>query len=420
MLDYFKSYGWAVHRLTYYDPEVERRYTGRAKLSWSPDIGVQLEAALERPRGDIARSIRAVEITEGTTLYCRMNNQNGIALLPNVHNPGADFLVGLGGWLSLIHPRVIFSTQYPTPEKQLPPRRAIALYGFRNLDLPHMVRSESMVGDTVVHSTRDFIGIRFDDPDGPRFEGRILPDVVSNDNKAFQVTFDFRNTSLSRREMVRWPASFCDALSILTGQTVQPLHQHISLGRWEREELRKGQKIHSLGYFSPVSIALSDAPILPERLVRMTQLLLSGGVEAHVCRMIFSTLVESNTQKSHQACELLTATTLEGALRTLYAVPFGQKFNLQTYLKKFRDQYLSSKWTPGCTQIHRLQKHLRDRNAHPDWLRESGGQLSKESLAESVRARRELNRFYGYMILAISGEQDLKPPAGNFFVPAVA
>jgi hypothetical protein len=53
--------------------------------------------------------------------------------------------------------------------------------------------------------------------------------------------------------------------------------------------------------------------------------------------------------------------------------------------------------------------HLRHRSAHPDWLFTQGGALSDEEMKKSVDCMIFLSRFYGYMILALAGFQDLEP-----------
>ncbi len=52
---------------------------------------------------------------------------------------------------------------------------------------------------------------------------------------------------------------------------------------------------------------------------------------------------------------------------------------------------------------------MRHRNAHPDFLLKKGGYLSEEYREKSVDDMIYLSRFYGYMILAMAGFQDLEP-----------
>ena len=110
--------------------------------------------------------------------------------------------------------------------------------------------------------------------------------------------------------------------------------------------------------------------------------------------------------------ELLIATILEAIFRNIEKKPFkrdGKSLSMKNLIPRFCKQYLSPEWFDVCDNMLDLHKELRDRNAHPDWLFEQDGSLSEEETTKSFNDMILLSRFYGYLILAFSGEKNIKP-----------
>ncbi len=129
--------------------------------------------------------------------------------------------------------------------------------------------------------------------------------------------------------------------------------------------------------------------------------------------------MEASRQQSQQAQELLLATVLEAALRSIDERPFTPKkdnsWNVGKSLENFFNKYLSSEeWKGIRKQVMEAHCYLRDRNAHPDWLFNQGGSLSEDEKTKSLNSMILLSRFYGYMILALAGFKNLQP---NFPTP---
>ena len=82
-------------------------------------------------------------------------------------------------------------------------------------------------------------------------------------------------------------------------------------------------------------------------------------------------------------------------------------------MKQFQSEYLSgehdSKWKKKIEDVFKAYERLRHRHAHPDWITAQGGMLSDSEIEQSINDMILLSRFYGYMILAISGIKDLEP-----------
>src|SRR5699024_507066 len=92
--------------------------------------------------------------------------------------------------------------------------------------------------------------------------------------------------------------------------------------------------------------------------------------ESHVARRMLEQLIEAEQQKTLAAKELLTATVLEAALRTLFEVPSSDKLYVPHYLKNdFIPKYANgAEWREVRKQVAKSFKNMRHRNAHPDWL----------------------------------------------------
>ncbi|MEO1006480.1 MAG: hypothetical protein AAFW67_11655, partial [Cyanobacteria bacterium J06638_38] len=84
-------------------------------------------------------------------------------------------------------------------------------------------------------------------------------------------------------------------------------------------------------------------------------------------------------------------------------------WNIDRALKRFREKYWSREWKKVCRKVLKTHRSLRHRNAHPDWLFEQTGYLSDEQKRQSLDDMIFLCRFYGYMILTLTGAKNLKP-----------
>jgi len=150
--------------------------------------------------------------------------------------------------------------------------------------------------------------------------------------------------------------------------------------------------------------------------VDLTEFLVRNVEQARICDSLFYQVLEASRQRSWQATELLLSTALEAALRSIEGVPFTtkksknkQQWNIRASLESFRKKYLSEEWVSVLEKVLRAHLRLRDRNAHPDWLLGTGGALSNIEMENSLDDMILLSRFYGYMILALSGNKSLKP-----------
>jgi hypothetical protein len=125
-------------------------------------------------------------------------------------------------------------------------------------------------------------------------------------------------------------------------------------------------------------------------------------------------VAEAARQTTRAARELLCANVLDASLRTLYGKPYqvrgGKRTTIETCMQGFRKRYLrGSEWDQPCKRVLRTYHDLRDRNAHPDWLTRTGAAEFRLNPEQSIDHTVRLALFYGYMILALAGFDDLKP-----------
>jgi hypothetical protein len=174
------------------------------------------------------------------------------------------------------------------------------------------------------------------------------------------------------------------------------------------------KNIDSLDFFT---LLQNPEIISKKRLVRVIEFFSRNSRETTTSQKILSQMIEAVNQKSWQGLEFMLSTILEAALRTISNTPFvynkKPRLNIQNDLQKFRKNYLTKEWKSICCEVFDVWKRIRDRSAHPDWLFEENDILSDQEKKESLNDMMFLKTFYGYMILAMSGEKNIEPNFKN-------
>ncbi|MHC4695888.1 MAG: hypothetical protein ACYTFA_03985 [Planctomycetota bacterium] len=222
------------------------------------------------------------------------------------------------------------------------------------------------------------------------------------------------DTCWTRSNPWEWARGLQHALSFLGGRTVRLLERTTTRGRCHYVERRVRRTVDKLGYLAMVPRgSMSPDRIDTQRIVALTRFFLSGRREAFIARQMCAQMAEAARQQTMVAQEWICANVLDAALRTLEGRPYKRK-DRETYteacMDAFREQYLSPEaWAAPCQTALNVYRGLRHRNAHPDWLTQEGGGLSRESVERSTDDMIWLAWFYGYMILAMAGLPDLRP-----------
>jgi len=386
------------------------RYFGRGILRWAPSTGYHLEAFLDRygtlPTRIEFGSVRVLGKQDHSSIRLKCQGCWAFAAEVPLYDRHDVFSqkrlsIDLDSliWLQRVH--------LPSQAEHGSPRGSSgeALYEVPpGLVLPNPLQSEVRLSDHVIERVSSR-GIRHDSDD-LLLVGRML------DKTTLSLHWVLKNSSSSRHDAWVWAEAVRDALSVLTGVTVRLLHREVRRGEKLATEQRKLQTIESLSLLAP----LDPTPLIDlDRLTRLTEFFRKESVEVRVCRAIVSQMVSASQQRTWEGRELLAATILEAALRTLFNYPFSKKkslskkFELKRVLAEFQGKYLSQQWTHACGRAFRTEQRLRNRNAHPDWLTAAGGSLSTNALETRLDDLIFISRFYGYMILAMVGGEVLEP-----------
>jgi hypothetical protein len=203
--------------------------------------------------------------------------------------------------------------------------------------------------------------------------------------------------------------AFADALGIMTGQRARVVQRRSLRGRREYQEVRWVRKgPEDLGFQAPIGD--SSAMLNKDHLYSLFAVLTRGGPESVLCRNIFGQLADASQQRTWQARELLTATILEGIMRTVYKKPFiaGEKaWDFRQPLRDYSKKLFGPEWLTAADRAFETQRRLRHRNAHPDWRLDNA--VSGAQLVEAIDDLIYLSRFYGFFMLAVSGIRGILP-----------
>jgi hypothetical protein len=230
------------------------------------------------------------------------------------------------------------------------------------------------------------------------------------DDGRLSVHWSMDKTTYRRGDVWRWARAFHEALSIELGCSLPLLEREVLAFPSEHLERIKGGKLLRLFPFQPFEVDFVDK----SRLLSLTDFFMKDSREARVCRMLFDQMVRARQQVRWDDAELILSTALEGALRALEGAPTSdRKWRPAASLARFREKYLSPAWRPFCKRAITAFEHLRHSTAHPDWSLDKMALTAEAERSASFTDLRFLSRFYGYMILALVGVQNLQPVFGG-------
>jgi hypothetical protein len=399
-----------------------KTYKGQGFMEWSPATGFRIDALMDKTFAPVDAFKTLGQIIVNTkddtfSIWLAIRGRGrGIArafplaqhksLLPDNHL-----------CLSKLQ-RVLFFSRLPK-EFQSPSQfwSGSALYFTANkLEFPDPLNTKTELSGRLIF-TNNSTGLSVDEDDNWCLSGQ----QISEDK--FELNWALNKSRWQRNDAWRFGEAARRALSIISAQVVWIGRQELSRDGQRVEELRKRSDPKELSYyFWPLlghDMGLVESwKFNKNAFLKLAEFFLRGNPNAETCWKIFCQMADASRQKTTQGQELLLATILEAALRTLYNLPFQERksgsttlppFNRKSLLEQFRTDFLSDKWIKACDKALELHTKLRHRNAHPDWLTSPDGTLSKEQLKESYAASVFLSRFYGYMILGMAGFKDLEP-----------
>ena len=383
-------------------------YSGRGILQWDPEKGFHLDALVDRDRPLPPK----ITFKMMTKRVIREDEFYSIRMKPHNYDWAIAPSVALYDRFDIVHlnhigvnlDRVIFFNKLDKPAYK-DKYHIHCLYGtgrIRIPTLPDQVNCSLSVNYKEIENRGYATGIYFETE-----KQKIIG--YHKEDEYFELIGTFSKGHCSKSYPWNWAEGFERALSIYLGRTVRLLYREFSRDKNRYIEFRPKRKIIDLGQFRLFDELLS---FNTESLVKFVNFFASKTDKSNVCANIFNQMVSAVQQPNYHARELLISTILEAIFRNLEKKPFGRKgkkISIKNSLGKFRVTYLSDQWIEKCDEISNIQKELRDRNAHPDWLYEKSGSLSENEIAKSFNDMIYLSRFYGYMILALAEFRDINP-----------
>ena len=385
------------------------RYHGRGVISWDPEDGFYIEAPVERigPRIQSIGLGRGGVVTEEDLRSIRMReiNSRGWILAPQVIMRDR-FDVLLQQRLSIPISRIIISEPLViSNSSQDIWSGSVLLKATESVTLSDTVSQEIRINDQPLGQSWSSSGISYESEQGQRVIGRIV------EHEYLELNYNLPHDAWLKGEAWRWAEAARESLSLCLGQSVALLKRIFYRNSRIYTDIRNQRVIQDLRSFAPFD---NEQRFETELFINLTNFFARNRRDAEVCRRIFNQIAEAARQRTWQGRALLLSTILEAALRTLEGHPFqsgDRSFSPRAALNRFRDRYLSSNWSDTCENAYQIYTRLRHRNAHPDWLYEETGALSDEQRLETYNDMLFLSRFYGQMILAISGASNLVVPS---------
>ena len=360
-----------------------------------------------KPLPDRIELGKAGVLTRHDAITMRMRLTTGeIAVAPNIFfRPNLRLLHE--NHLSITLKRVLFVNHWPFANASEWWGGSALYKTCEELILPDTVNRKVTIGNEEVESGHAAAGILHKD-DRIDLSGRQV------DADHLELSWNLSKADWTKAESWRWAEEAQHALAILSGQTIRLVrrktYRSIGTNTVEYTEIRKQNEPELLlDILCPIKKRM---PFDKNAFVKMTEFLARNPERGKICRKIFYQIADASRQRTWQGRELLLSTILEAALRTLYGQPFQPgvySWPVEEYLEKFRQDFLTVKWQDACRRVLEVQKRLRHRNAHPDWLSDEGGSESKAEMEQSVDDMVFLSSFYGYMIMAIAGFKDVEP-----------
>lgn len=408
MFEYSRETSWAVDQVRF--DYLGASYGGRGRLNWNADRGFHLDAFLDRHGVALPNTIefgklRVPAASEVRSIRMRLEGF-GRAISPQL---------ALGDQLELVShsrldvdfPWILFSRPIPKTTGSEKHYGSALLEVGKGLLFPDLLKKDVRVGEQPMKQSVSRGGIAYEDDS---LKLRAWLESESQMRMEWVLT---RNV-WSKSDAWKYAEGAEAALSFLGGRTVGLLERRTRRGSKEYVERRKRRRVVYLGLLSlPPRQTRKPLLVDKDKFIRLVRFFMRDGRKASVARHMCAQMAEACQQQTRAAEELLCANILDAGLRTLAGKPYKRKYKatkIDANMDRFREKYLPGEdWKAACERALQGYHRLRHRNAHPDWLTEEGGGLSDTELAKGLDDMIHLTWFYGYMVLALAGFENLEP-----------
>jgi hypothetical protein len=192
----------------------------------------------------------------------------------------------------------------------------------------------------------------------------------------------------------------------LLGSEIYRRHSHFT-------KLSSFEKVKSL-YFT--SLIPEYPQVRRDAFGKILTQLLNDTPEGRIAKNVFYRLLAAFNTRHYDVIEFMIPTTLEVILRTVDNAPLvrpkkNNQWKFESSLKKFQENYFNNAERKAWKKIFNDAKdiflELRHKTAHPSWLEDNS--LQNISGQQNFSDLIFLCNFYGKMIMAINGVQNIKP-----------
>jgi hypothetical protein len=408
MDEYFSPREWHIKHLSFNFKGIS--YKGNGTITWTPDKGFHIISELETGTIPNHREFRSIDLDEPAGILMELGDGT-IAVTPKLRLN--EFSLFLEKTLSIDIGRLLLVEQIPVAHPRSQEEwQGSAIYKTNSKSLfPDIVHQKITIGNSSSQEGYSRSGFDYRGKNGERILGEL------KDDKYLHFSWALPKANWTKNQSWHFAETMSYAISILTGEVMQLRYRESERGSRKMSEFN----IHGDATSLNLIFRFFDEPIFDKDKAFTLACFLSSNKEiSNICKRIFHQVEVAAKQEYEQATELLLATTLEAALRTIYHLPIGKTkdsdpFQLTNALKKFNSDYLSDsidsnrKWKKAIKSVEQAYARLRHRNAHPDWITTKTGMLSKEETEQALNDMILLSRFYGYMILGMVGFNNLEP-----------
>lgn len=388
-------------------------FRGNGVLTWSPEKGFHLVAKILEGNKPSKVEVRSIEIVKPLRIMLEITTTWGktIAMTPLLNLRDSDLHFNQS--LTINFGRAVFF-HYTNAENQTMRENWLgsAIYEVnQSLIFPDSIHKDIKIGDKPFGESFSRTGFDYSGNNEEHISGEIA------ESKYIYLNWSLPKANWSKGKSWQFAEALQDALSIISGSVARLRFHEAYRDHRIAKEYNANESTASLGLI----FRLFDFDILPKDIVGSLAFFLSEKSEGEfIIRKMFWQIVDASKQNSDGGQALLLSTVLEASLRTLYKLPYvpnrpshEDPFKPPKILRQFQADYLSNtpdlKWKKKIEAIIEAYKRLRHRYAHPDWVITQGGMQSNPEIEQSINDKILLSRFYGYMILALSGIKDLEP-----------
>lgn len=375
-------------------------YSGRGMLQWDPEKGFRLIGFVDRKtnplKGYGIGRAGMIRDEDRKTVRLRFQSGEGGVIPRRTLVDRLDVLAGER--LDVRFPKLHLFRESGFPFTKIVSSGEAVFSGWSGRPyMPDLVRSWKKVGTGKGLEGWSRSAMQAGDRLGLTLRGELL----DTDKTLLHIGWNLKSRMARVGRVWRWPEAVGYALTFATGHKILPVESEVRTKSWSRRTVMMKPKVNPFGIIAVYETEFLDSDVV----AHLAKFFVKDTRESMVARRILDQLSDAARQSTWEATELLLATILEAALRTLQNVPFtpheNSKWRADAAVAAFRAKYLDPSWRRTCRDVLEAWKRLRHRNAHPSWLsdRTRGNAHAKEALADMAL----LARFYGAMILAMSG-----------------